>query len=153
VNALRPRITELTGELLSEMVRARHVDLVESLAFPLPFTVIADMPGTPPMSAHRPRSCRGRGRHAERPGLGQPRRALPGPDASEVRVRRDNARQHVSFGTGPHHCPGAPLARLEASIALHRILGRFPGLALDGDANWNGRITLRGPARLPVLAG
>jgi cytochrome P450 len=76
-----------------------------------------------------------------------------GPDASEVRVRRDNARQHVSFGAGPHHCLGASLARLEASIALHRLLGRFPALALDGDADRNGRITLRGPARLPVLAG
>jgi cytochrome P450 len=73
------------------------------------------------------------------------------PDASEVRVRRDNARQHVSFGAGPHHCLGASLARLEASIALDRMIGRFPALALalDGDANRNGRITLRGPARLP----
>jgi cytochrome P450 len=48
VDALRPRITELVDELLDEMERARHVDLVESLAFPLPFTVIAGMLGTPP---------------------------------------------------------------------------------------------------------
>jgi cytochrome P450 len=75
-----------------------------------------------------------------------------GPDASAVRVRRDNARQHVSFGAGPHHCPGASLARLEASITLDRMTGRFPALALDGEVTWNGRITLRGPARLPVLA-
>jgi cytochrome P450 len=54
VNALRPRITELTGELPDEIERARHVDLVESLAFPLPFTVIADMPGTPPMICSPP---------------------------------------------------------------------------------------------------
>ncbi len=73
-----------------------------------------------------------------------------GGDAAEVRLSRDNARHHVSFGAGPHHCLGASLARLEASIALARLTARFPGLALDGDVTWNGRINLRGPAHLPV---
>ena len=73
-----------------------------------------------------------------------------GPDAAELRLDRENARQHVSFGAGPHHCLGASLARLEASIAFERLTARFPGLALDGDVVWNGRINLRGPARLPV---
>jgi cytochrome P450 len=76
-----------------------------------------------------------------------------GPDAGELRLDRPNARQHVSFGGGPHHCLGASLARLEASIAFERIAARFPGLALDGDVVWNGRINLRGPERLPVSAG
>jgi cytochrome P450 len=58
-----------------------------------------------------------------------------GPDAAAVRLDRENARQHVSFGAGPHHCLGASLARLEASIALAR------------------RINLRGPAHLPVWLG
>jgi cytochrome P450 len=73
-----------------------------------------------------------------------------GADSAEVRLSRDNARQHVSFGAGPHHCLGASLARLEASIAFSRLTARFPGLALDGDVAWNGRINLRGPAHLPV---
>jgi cytochrome P450 len=73
-----------------------------------------------------------------------------GADADELRLSRDNARQHVSFGAGPHHCLGASLARLEAAIALQRLVGRFPALALDGDVTWNGRINLRGPAHLPV---
>ena len=73
-----------------------------------------------------------------------------GADAAEVKLGRDNARQHVSFGAGPHHCLGASLARLEASIALARLTARFPGMALDGDVTWNGRINLRGPAHLPV---
>jgi cytochrome P450 len=73
-----------------------------------------------------------------------------GPDAGQLRLSRENARQHVSFGAGPHHCLGASLARLEASIALSRLASRFPGLALDGDVVWNGRINLRGPAHLPV---
>ena len=73
-----------------------------------------------------------------------------GPDADELRIGRENARQHVSFGGGRHHCLGASLARLEASIAFEHLVGRFPGLALDGDVVWNGRINLRGPAHLPV---
>ena len=76
-----------------------------------------------------------------------------GPDAAELNLRRENARQHVSFGAGPHHCLGASLARLEASIAFERLAARFPGLALAGDVAWNGRINLRGPVHLPVSAG
>jgi cytochrome P450 len=79
--------------------------------------------------------------------------AFWGPDAAELRLDRANARQHVSFGAGPHHCLGASLARLEASIALARLTTRFPGLALDGQVTWNGRINLRGPAHLPVSLG
>jgi cytochrome P450 len=78
---------------------------------------------------------------------------LWGPDAAELDLRRENARQHVSFGAGPHHCLGASLARLEARIAFERLTARFPGLALDGDVVWNGRINLRGPAHLPVSTG
>ena len=73
-----------------------------------------------------------------------------GQDAAELRLSRENARQHVSFGAGLHHCLGASLARLEASTALARLTARFPGLALDGEVTWNGRINLRGPAHLPV---
>jgi cytochrome P450 len=73
-----------------------------------------------------------------------------GADADELRIDRANARQHVSFGAGPHHCLGASLARLEACIAFEHLVGRFPGLALDGEVVWNGRINLRGPAHLPV---
>ncbi|MCL2585741.1 MAG: cytochrome P450 [Streptosporangiales bacterium] len=75
-----------------------------------------------------------------------------GPDANEFKVERENARQHVSFGAGPHHCLGAYLARLEARVAFERLLARFGTLELAGDVTWNGRINLRGPARLPVLA-
>jgi cytochrome P450 len=73
-----------------------------------------------------------------------------GADAGELKLSRDNARHHVSFGAGPHHCLGASLARLEAIIAFQRLSTRFPALALDGDVTWNGRINLRGPAHLPV---
>lgn len=292
IDALRPQVTGLVDELLAAMESARRVDLVDALAFPLPFTVIAGMLGTPPADHERIRQLSGtlvRGLEPvadtaaadaivaadeeltavaaemiawkrEHPGddmltaliqaedegdtlsdeelvsqtlllyiaghettvnliaggalallrnpgqlaslrenpaiipgaveellrydspvqLGRRITVEPvtvggteippgelvivslasanrderfwGPGAAELRVDRENARQHVSFGAGPHHCLGAYLARMEAAVAFERLLARFPGLALDGDVTWNGRINLRGPARLPVLA-
>jgi cytochrome P450 len=73
-----------------------------------------------------------------------------GPDADRVRVDRENARQQVSFGAGIHHCLGAALARLEGRISIATLIRRFPELDLDGEPQWNGRINLRGLARLPV---
>jgi cytochrome P450 len=75
-----------------------------------------------------------------------------GPDADRVRVDRDNARQQVSFGAGVHHCLGAALARLEGRVAMASLIRRFPGLDLDDEPTWNGRINLRGLASLPVRA-
>lgn len=43
---------------------------------------------------------------------------------------RRNARNHLAFNYGPHHCLGANLARLEMQIVMHRFYPRFPGLAL-----------------------
>ena len=40
------------------------------------------------------------------------------------------SKEHLSFGYGPHYCLGAPLARLEATVALPALFGRFPQLAL-----------------------
>ena len=293
IEALRPRITQLVDGMLDDMARARRVDLVDALAFPLPFSVIAEMLGTPPADHERIRELSGTVvrslepvadpelaaaiiaadaeltgiatemiawkrenpagdlltalinaeddgdmlgdeelvaqtlllyiaghettvnlisggmlallRHTDQLGLLRADPALIphaveemlrydspvqasrritlepvtlrdvkipagafvmaslasanrdeefwGPDAGELRIGRDNARQHVSFGAGHHHCLGASLARLEASIAFERTLARFPGLGLDGDVTWNGRINLRGPARLPVAVG
>ncbi|WP_285630513.1 cytochrome P450 [Actinoallomurus iriomotensis] len=76
-----------------------------------------------------------------------------GPDAGALRLNRENARQHVSFGAGPHHCLGASLARMEACIAFERLTARFPHLSQDGEVRWNGRINLRGPSHLPVSTG
>jgi cytochrome P450 len=293
IAALRPRVTELVDQMLDDMAARQRVDLVEALAFPLPFIVIAEMLGTPPADHERIRELSGtlvrslepvndpqmaaaimaadvelRGIAAEMiawkrrnpagdlltalinaedegdvlgddelvaqtlllylaghettvnliaggtlallrhpaqlaalrsdpalvgnaveellrydspvqasrritlepvtvrdatipagafvlASLGSANRDRDfwGPDADELRLDRENARQHVSFGAGVHHCLGASLARLEAAIAFERLAARFPGLALDGDVAWNGRINLRGPARLPVSVG
>jgi cytochrome P450 len=45
-------------------------------------------------------------------------------DPDELDPNRANRRRHVAFGLGEHHCPGAPLARLEMIIALNALLDR-----------------------------
>ncbi|WP_324645144.1 cytochrome P450 [Pseudarthrobacter sp. LT1] len=49
--------------------------------------------------------------------------------ASEFDVDR-NPNRHLAFGHGIHFCLGAPLARLEARIALEALLSRLPGLSV-----------------------
>ncbi|WP_405477349.1 cytochrome P450 [Streptomyces sp. NBC_00009] len=53
-----------------------------------------------------------------------------GDDAGSFDVTRVD-KEHLAFGYGVHFCVGAPLARLEAAIALPALFERFPGLALD----------------------
>ena len=60
---------------------------------------------------------------------------------------------HVSFGGGAHICIGAPLARLEAQVALPALFERFPNLRLaDPDATpaWRSLPFFRGLQRLDV---
>lgn len=75
-----------------------------------------------------------------------------GEDAERLRVDRPDARQHLSFGAGHHHCLGAALARLEGRVAISRLVQRFGTLELAGEVEWNGRINLRGLEHLPVRA-
>jgi len=51
---------------------------------------------------------------------------------------RPNARHHISFGRGIHTCPGAPLARAEARVAIERLLDRTSGLRIDEEAHAKG---------------
>ena len=57
---------------------------------------------------------------------------------------------HLAFGRGIHFCLGAPLARLEAQIALSMLLDRFPDLRLAGEPELRPTRVLRGLKRLPV---
>jgi cytochrome P450 len=64
-------------------------------------------------------------------------------DPDQFSVRR-GARRHLAFGHGIHFCLGAPLARLEAAIALRRLLPLLPRLRIAGEPQWKPNTVLRG---------
>ncbi|GAA5050846.1 cytochrome P450 [Nocardia callitridis] len=74
------------------------------------------------------------------------------PDADVLDLRRSGA-HHVGFGHGPHHCLGAPLARMELQVALQTLLERLPGLRIvdeESGIDWKTGMSTRGPERLLV---
>ncbi|HVS40334.1 MAG TPA: cytochrome P450 [Gemmataceae bacterium] len=72
-------------------------------------------------------------------------------DAGRFDVARD-PNPHLAFGHGVHSCLGAPLARLEARIALTDFLERVKGFKRASDEPWEPRKALQvhGPSRLPI---
>jgi cytochrome P450 len=72
-------------------------------------------------------------------------------DPQRFDVQRD-IKAHLGFGWGAHLCLGAPLARLEARIALERLLELAPEFRL-GDIDYGDAFFIRGPerGRLDVL--
>ncbi len=69
----------------------------------------------------------------------------------ELDLARPNAKSHVAFGYGIHHCIGAPLARLEARISLSALLDREREFSLVDDAvDYLPSLFIRTPARLPI---
>jgi cytochrome P450 len=58
--------------------------------------------------------------------------------------------RHLAFGLGPHFCLGAPLARLEANVALSAVTMRFPNARLATEPTYKPNVTLRGVADLVV---
>jgi cytochrome P450 len=72
------------------------------------------------------------------------------PRADVYDIARETGVEHLAFSAGMHYCLGAPLARLEAGLALERLATRMPGLRLAGSVERRNATTIRGPARLPV---
>ena len=71
-------------------------------------------------------------------------------EAGRVNVTRQPNR-HLAFALGIHFCVGAPLARLEAPLAIGTVLRRLPGLRLAAETvEWQCHGLLRGPVSLPV---
>jgi len=78
-----------------------------------------------------------------------------GPDADAFDIWREN-KDHMSFGNGVHFCVGAPLARLEAELALPALFDRFPHLQLavpTSELEPQGTFIMNGHRELPVLLG
>jgi cytochrome P450 len=48
---------------------------------------------------------------------------------------RDNAKYHVAFGHGIHHCAGAHLARAEGRVTINRLLDRTSSITIAEDAH------------------
>ncbi|WP_443227957.1 hypothetical protein [Streptomyces sp. 2A115] len=93
------------------------------------------------------------GRDRRRSRCGRARRPA-GRGRRPVRSRRDPAGpRRLAFGHGIHHCRGAPLARLETTIALRTLLSRVSELELPSPAallEWIGSGVIHGELSLPV---
>jgi cytochrome P450 len=74
------------------------------------------------------------------------------PDPDRLDLGRDTS-GHVAFGHGVHHCLGAPLARMEAEVALGALLARFPRISLavpPEELRWRPVSLMNGLESLPV---
>jgi len=74
-------------------------------------------------------------------------------DPDRFDITRD-ARKHLSFAAGAHFCLGAPLARLEASVALTAFAQRLSDPELDVESlRYRTHVNLRGPEQMIVRFG
>jgi cytochrome P450 len=78
-----------------------------------------------------------------------------GADAEEFRADRVPPVEHLSFGVGPHTCPGKNVARMEAAVTLEAYFATYPEgtlrLAPDFTFEFVPMFLEYGPARLDVV--
>jgi cytochrome P450 len=71
-------------------------------------------------------------------------------DPDRFDITRCQGRQ-LGFGVGMHYCLGAPLARMEAAVAIPRALERLPGLRpTEEELRWHPVLLSRGMISFPV---
>lgn len=71
-------------------------------------------------------------------------------DPHTLRLDRVNASRHLAFAAGIHYCLGASLARLEATVAISRLIRRFDGIELLSEPTFRDRLTIRGVDRMEL---
>jgi cytochrome P450 len=74
-------------------------------------------------------------------------------DADTFDVERQNVKNHVAFGNGPHFCMGAPLGRMECVTAFERIFARMANLRFAegrNDFRNHEAVIFRGPQQLYI---
>ena len=71
-------------------------------------------------------------------------------DPFAFRVDRENVRQHLAFGYGPHLCLGQHLAKMEMRILFEELLARFDYFELAGEPAWTRASFVSGLKRLPI---
>lgn len=77
-------------------------------------------------------------------------RQFPKPDEFDITRELNN---HIAFGKGVHYCLGAPLARLEAEIAISALIRRMPNIRLKTSSDefeWRPGMIIRGVREIPV---
>jgi cytochrome P450 len=74
-------------------------------------------------------------------------------DADRFDITRPTQPLHVGFGRGIHACLGAQLARIEARVALPKVVGRLAGLRVLGEVTWRPNIASRAVSGLRVGHG
>jgi len=73
-------------------------------------------------------------------------------DPDKLDLRR-HPNRHLAFGTGIHACAGLSLARMEATVAIGKLVARFPDIARDGAFTRGGRARFRGFLHYPLRVG
>ena len=71
-------------------------------------------------------------------------------DPHALRLDRPNANRHLAFAAGIHYCLGASLARLEATVAIGRLIRRFDEIELVSEPTFRDRLTIRGIDRMEL---
>ena len=163
VSAMSGWIGELVDELLDDFVAAGDDDFLAGLAYPLPAAVIARMMGV--LRFEGPIKILIRWVVEDHERDGRPVRAgdrvflvlqsanrdegtFSGPDRFDI--GRPAKPLHVGFGRGVHACLGAQLARIEARVALPRILDRLGPVRVLGDVTWRPNIASRAVTGLRI---
>jgi cytochrome P450 len=75
-------------------------------------------------------------------------------DPFSLNIHRSNSKKHLSFGSGPHFCLGAPLARLEVQLVLRAFSQKFSGIepiaSFDLESNLTDSATGQSLTSLPM---